>query len=647
MKLTNSKNRLIATNGVEDFPLTPSQIRAIIRGDAIELQGSAITIAKGEDIEDIVFMSQKLEPVISIENDDDQIYVHTEVQRLGSVFRLETLEDDHILAGNQWFPIDEFSLDSIKTWIEQRAPDGYVPLAEYPRLYSGKNDDVLIIDRVDIDAYRQATGGKHSPESLNAELYPYQEQGFRWLKASCDVGIGGILGDEMGLGKTLQVIAVIADRAPNTQNPSLVLAPATILDNWSREIYKFAPDLVFYVHRGAKRAHFPDAILKENIDVVISSYETAVQDLGLMEMIEWDILAYDEAMYIKNPSTIRFDSVRRIPRSASILITGTPLENRTMDVWSLCENVIPGYFGDQAAFDNSIAEHPELVRRALTPLLLRREIKDVATHMKCQGKCKGKGWFGSDHATCPDCGGTGNTSLIHIPQALTMFDDELEGYFNLIEQIRTESSGPNTLKLLTRLRQYTGHPGLLDTSKLNDPLANSAKLSRLMELLHEIRQNGQKALVFSQFRELSDLISRTASDHLGIPSAVMDGRVSSVHRQGMIDDFSEKPGAALLVLNTQTGGTGLNITAANHVFHYTLEWNPASERQATGRAFRTGQEKTVFEHRMYYMHTIDELMLNTLERKLVLFDEVVAPSDYIAVEDLLTRALNQQPPDDR
>jgi len=620
LKLTNSKNRLIATNGVEDFPLTASQIRAIDKGDAIELQGSTITIAKGEDIEHIVFMSQKVEPFISIENDDDQIYVHTEVQRLGSVFRLETLEDDHILAGNQWFPIDGFSLDSIKTWIVQKAPDGYVPLAEYPRLYSGENDDVQIIDRVDINAYRQATGGKHSPVSLNAELYPYQEQGFRWLKASCDVGIGGILGDEMGLGKTLQVIAVIADRAPNTKKPSLVLAPATILDNWSREISKFAPDLVFYIHRGAKRAHFPDAILKENIDVVISSYETAVQDLGLMEMIEWDILAYDEAMYIKNPSTIRFSSVQRIPRSASILMTGTPLENRTMDVWSLCENVIPGYFGDQAAFDNSIAEHPEQVRRALTPMLLRREIKDVATHLG---------------------------ELIHIPQALTMFDDELEGYFNLIEQVRAESNGPNTFKLLTRLRQYTGHPGLLNASKLNDPLANSAKLSRLMELLDEIRQNGQKALVFSQFRVLSDLISHTASGHLGIPSAVMDGRVSSVHRQGMIDDFSEKPGAALLVLNTKTGGTGLNITAANHVFHYTLEWNPASEKQATHRAYRTGQDKTVFEHRMYYMHTIDELMLDTLERKLILFDEVIAPSDHIAVEDLLARALNQQPPYDR
>jgi SNF2 family DNA or RNA helicase len=610
VKLAN--NRIVGSESGSDHTLDASQVLEAASSKRMTVDGVTREVEFDQAISQVRFQHRQLEVSIIAEVKDSLVSITPAVRILGEDYKLLNLTDDHVLIGQRWFPLEHSTLTHVRTFAETKAPEGTIPLAEYPRLYEGISPDLQLIDRVDVDAYRSEAGSGGPPSGLDATLYPYQQTGYEWLSASCTAGIGGILGDEMGLGKTLQVIAVLTDRISRGTRPSLVICPVTIIDNWCRELERFSSRLRFNVHLGSGRARYPGAF--RDIDVVFTSYETAVNDLGLFLMIDWDLMVLDEAQYVKNPGSQRSSTLREIPRQACILVTGTPLENTTLDVWSLCDYAIPGYFGNQSNFQATVADSPQLVERALKPLLLRREVADVATDLP---------------------------ERIDAPAALSMFDHERAGYERLLDDLEADSAGGNPLAKLTRLRQYTGHPGLLDPGLLNNPLENSAKLSRLIELVEEVFASDQKAIVFSTFTGLSDLISQTEEQVLGRPSIVMDGRTEPRLRQGVIDDFSNLRGGALLVMHPQTGGVGLNITAANHVFHYTLEWNPAREAQATARAFRRGQELPVFVHRLFYTNTVDELILGKLEAKAELFDQVVTATDRIQVE-ILARAMSQR-----
>jgi SNF2 family DNA or RNA helicase len=610
--VTKIENRIIGVDGGQQIPMSADQILDSVASDSTTSGNPNAATQRDESLSGIRFMHRQLETSVVADVEDDQISIVPIVRMLGDEHVITETDDDHVLIGNRWFPLEHSTLERARRFIETKAPAGAISLASYPRIYEGLDPDLDLIDRVDVEAYRSAPGFGAIPSGLTANLYPYQQSGYEWLAASCEAGIGGILGDEMGLGKTLQVIAVLTDRIERGSGPSLVICPVTIIANWCREIEKFSNGIRFNVHLGSNRARYPGAF--KDIDLVITSYDTAVNDFGLFLMIPWDLMILDEAQNVKNPGAIRSSTLREIPRRAAILVTGTPLENRTLDVWSLCDYAIPGYFGVQNHFETTTAESPELVEQALRPLILRREVADVATDLP---------------------------EKIEVDSALDMFEWERVGYERLISELESESSPTNSLAKLTRLRQFTGHPGLLDPELMNVPVENSAKLARLMEILEEVFVSGQKALVFSTFRSLSDLIAETSEKALGVPSSVMDGRTQTRNRQNLVDEFSERDGAGLLVMHPQTGGVGLNITAANHVIHYTLEWNPAREAQATARAFRRGQELPVFVHRLFYTSSVDELLLETLQSKSELFDQVVTATDRIQVE-LLARALGQR-----
>ena len=252
--------------------------------------------------------------------------------------------------------------------------------------------------------------------------------------------------------------------------------------------------------------------------------------------------------------------------------------------------------------------------RAIKPLLIRREVADVATDLP---------------------------ERIDVDVVVDMFEGESSGYEDLISGIQGQAKRGNTLALITKLRQYTAHPALVSDLAADDPIAKSAKLARLTEMLNEIVAANNKVLIFSAFHALSDLISRVIRDWIYIPSWVIDGRTPTQSRQQIVDNFSGYDGPAALVLNPTTGGTGLNITAANHVIHYTLEWNPAKESQATARSFRRGQELPVFVHRLMYPDTIDEIIADILRKKRDLADEVIGPSDTLEL-DMLVRALGRR-----
>lgn len=504
-------------------------------------------------------------------------------------------DDDHVLAGGDWFPVDGNTLNEIREWLGIHHSFG---LEAYLDLYRGLATPFDVVDRLDdADLVTLVAAGEPRIYELRADLYPYQRTGIQWLTAHADVGVGGILADEMGLGKTLQALGLLLHEVANSRRPSIVVMPLTLIENWRRELLKFAPTLRFYRHIGQERARSPGAI--RDVDVVLTSYETVVSDVGLLSMVAWDLLITDEAQAFKNPETLRARTLAKLRRRAAFAMTGTPLENRALDLWSIGAIAEPGFLGTRHHFEEVLAASPELLRTAVRPIILRREIADVAKDL-------------------PD--------RIDIDVPLEMFGPESMEYGKLIESVGADESPP--LALITRLRQFTAHPKLLGKLMAAPSLDASAKLSRFMEIVEEIRVSGQKVIVFAAYRAASDLLAAQITTRFGIPAWILDGRVPHGERQGLLDLFAGSQSSAALVMNPVVGGVGLNITAATHVIHYTLEWNPAKEDQATARAWRRGQELPVTVHRLFYVGTIDEAIVERMRHKRALFDQVIEPVEH-------------------
>ena len=456
-----------------------------------------------------------------------------------------------------------------------------------------------IVDQLTDEMVERLAGGSAESAGLEAHPYPYQSDGLRWLSARANAGLGGILADEMGLGKTLQIMALIVQRRSERVDvgPALVIVPATLMENWSREFAKFAPTLRVYRHSGGGRTRRPSELAKP--DVVLTTYETAVIDQPALEQVTWDLVVVDEAQAIKNPDAQRSIAIRSLPRTAAFAVTGTPLENRTLDTWSLADFSLPGYLGTRVGFGSTLENEPDLLRRALRPLVLRREIRQVASDLP---------------------------EKIEADVALEMFAPEASLYEAVREVVRGERKRAPLLALLTKLRMFTAHPDCVFGAS-PQPEARSAKLTRLLGILEELEGEGVKSLVFVAFTQAADIIVSSIQHRFGVPVWSVDGRTPIAQRQTIIDRFASIDGPAVLVLNPAAAGVGLNIQAASHVVHFTLEWNPAREAQATARAWRRGQQIPVTVHRLYYAASIDEVILDRLSLKRELFDSVIQASE--------------------
>jgi SNF2 family DNA or RNA helicase len=526
--------------------------------------------------------------------------------------RVEVIdEDDHVLAGDDWFPVAGESATAIRNWIRLNTP---LTLAAYVALYRGLENPFEFVDQLaDADVASLIGELEIDTTDLTATLYEYQQSGLAWLRAHSDAAIGGILADEMGLGKTLQALGLLVHEARGQRRPSLVVMPLTLLENWRRELLKFAPKLTFYRHIGPQRTRRPSAI--RDVDLVLTTYETVVSDVGLLSMVDWNLLITDEAQAYTNPETQRGRALARIPRRVAFAITGTPLENRSLDLWAIAAIAEPGFLGTREHFQSVLEENPSLLRAAVRPLILRREVREVAKDLP---------------------------NRIDIDTALEMFGPEGLAYGALIGDIDPDQAP--ALALITRLRQFTTHPHLVGL--LTDlPAAEcSAKLTRFLEIVEEIYASGDKAIVFSAYRAGNDLLAHQLRTRFSMPVSVLDGRVEHTARQSVIDGFGAQDGPAALVMNPTVGGVGLNITAASHVIHYSLEWNPAKEDQATARAWRRGQSRPVTVHRLFYVATIDEAIVERLAKKRDLFNEVVEPigaTDEGELNELLASALRR------
>lgn len=429
------------------------------------------------------------------------------------------------------------------------------------------------------------------------ELFNYQETGVAFLAAVARESLGCILADEMGLGKTLQIIALLAMEKSAARGPNLIICPATLLENWRREVEAFAPQLSTLIHAGPMRTGNPAFF--SNYDLVVTSYETAVRDEPLLSSAKWNVLALDEAQNIKNPDAQRTAAVKVLHRRVSLAVTGTPVENKLTDLWSIADFVLPKLLGSRECFEASYDDsHEDASRLApiVAPILLRRRVSEVAKDLPPR---------------------------IDVPQVLSMTRQMASLYEDIRKEITNTYGANATLVALGKMRQFCAHPRLLGIP-WEDPAKGMPKYQRLIEILEQIFSQGEKALVFSSFTEmanifLEDIPNRFSSAWVGL----IDGRVPVRDRQAVVDHFTEHKGHGLLVLNPKAAGVGLNITAANHVIHYNPEWNPAVEDQASARAHRRKQKLPVTVHHLFFANSVEEVVADRLDLKRTIAGGVV------------------------
>ena len=511
------------------------------------------------------------------------------------------------------FIIDEYNLDILSLTYPQ-----YIILT---RELTSRN--ISFVDKVSrsVEAIK-ASEEYDKPQGLQANLYPYQLSGSKWLEFMTTQRCGCILGDEMGLGKTLQIIAVMGKlKNANPNVHCLVVCPVSLLENWRREIEKFYPSLSTYIHYGPKRTGDYRVLLE--YDVTIMAFSGALTDGGMLTMIEWDLLVVDEAQIIKNHQAKRTKALKSINCDVPIAVTGTPFENHMTDVWSLIDFVLPGFLGNLSQFERSFPDDIDSASRLeklITPLLLRRRVKDVAKDLP---------------------------ERIDIPQPLIMTPAEAMLYegCRTAEDDSMEELKSMQLAKIQKLRTFCTHPCVYQPNYMEtDPTSLSTKYERLVEILDEIFESGEKVIVFTSFRLMIEMLTKDIHDRYGVYTNFIDGTTVAQERQKIVDEFSAVEGPGALMLNPKAAGAGLNITCANHVIHYNLEWNPAVEDQASARAYRKGQDKTVFVHRLYYVNTIEEIINEKIENKRLLSGKaIVGNNGGLTDQEYLIKALQVSP----
>jgi hypothetical protein len=451
-------------------------------------------------------------------------------------------------------------------------------------------------------------------QGVRAELRPYQQRGVAWLQTLAGLGLGGVLADDMGLGKTLQTIALLAGRAGD--RPHLVVCPVSVVGNWERELARFAPALPVVRHHGAGRAAAPEDVPPGA--VVVTSYGLLRLDAAVLGAIDWDVVVLDEAQQVKNHLTKTARAARQLPADVRVALTGTPVENRLAELWALLDLTTPGLLGGFTAFRREYAapierwQDPEATRRLrrLTgPFVLRRTKADPTIAPELPPKTE----------LTVRCRLTREQASLYQAAVDDAFASELgEGI---------ERRG-RVLKLLTELKQICNHPAQYLGER--EPLAGrSGKLTRAVELLGEVVEAGDRALVFTQYRRMGELLARHLAATLQLPAApFLHGGVSRAGREAMVDAFQHDDAAPpLLLVSLKAGGTGLNLTRANHVLHFDRWWNPAVEDQATDRAYRIGQHRAVLVHRLVTAGTLEERIAALIDDKRALADAVLGEGE--------------------
>lgn len=463
------------------------------------------------------------------------------------------------------------------------------------------------------------------PETFVGTLRPYQTRGAGWLATMSDLGLGACLADDMGLGKTVQLLALLLHRIrAGVTGPSLLVCPTSVVGNWERELKRFAPSIPFVRHYGPQRAREPGsfATLAPGT-LVFTTYGLLRRDWQTLSAVEWAVAALDEAQNIKNSASRTAQSARALQAQFRVALTGTPVENRLAELWSIFEFLNPRFLGPQAEFRRMYAipierygqvELAEQLKRLTQPFILRRLKSDPTIIQDLPDKQEMK-------VVC---------SLTR--EQASLYQAALDESLAKIEEADGIERRGQVLALLTALKQICNHPA----QYLGEPgplAGRSGKLQRIVEMLEEVIASGDRALVFTQYREMGERLIDELDRVFGIDAPFLHGGVPQAARDEMVRRFQEDMRSApIFVLSVKAGGTGLNLTAANHVFHYDRWWNPAVEDQATDRAYRIGQQRSVQVHKFMCAGTIEDKIDQLLERKRQLADTIVGAGEQWITE---------------
>jgi SNF2-related domain/SNF2 Helicase protein/Helicase conserved C-terminal domain len=460
-------------------------------------------------------------------------------------------------------------------------------------------------------------------DQFHGELRPYQKVGLGWLVRLRRLGLGALLADDMGLGKTVQLIAYLVDREDADDHPALIVCPTSVLGNWEREIHRFAPGLSVHIHHGPERTHKAEKLAAH--DVVLTSYALLPRDRGMLNRGSWRVLVLDEAQAVKNPLTRAAQTARGLTAGHRVALTGTPVENRLDELWSIMHILTPGLLGARTSFRRLVAtpieRHAdaaaeERLTRMTGPFLLRRRK--------------------SDPRVLPDLPPRQDSTeycTLTLEQA-SLYQATLDAMMRSVRDSAGIERRGHVLALITRLKQVCNHP----VHAMGRPGAltgRSGKLDRLTEMLAEALAEGDSALVFTQYAVMGVLLAGHLEKELGIERLYLDGSTPRHGRERTVERF-QSPGGdpRVLVASLKAGGTGLNLTAANHVFHFDRWWNPAVEDQASDRAHRIGQTRVVQVHRMVCAGTIEERIDELIASKRDLARRIVDRGAESAISDL-------------
>lgn len=453
------------------------------------------------------------------------------------------------------------------------------------------------------------------PTTVKATLRPYQERGYRWMMRNVRIGIGSILADDMGLGKTLQVITLLEGLRTRRElkgKPALIVVPTSLITNWQRETARFAPKLKLHVYYGPGRA-LPGE--KETVHAVLTTYGTLRSSVNTLAERAWRLLILDEAQAVKNYRTSTFKSVRTVKADGVVAMSGTPVENRLMEYWSIMEATNPGLLGSATGFKNTFAqpieiehdeETAEQFKRVTAPFILRRPKTDKAIAPELPQKIS-----------------TDEYCTLTKEQAL-LYDKVVK---KSLEQINDGMSPMErramVLTLMMKLKQICNAPAQYAKDGSYASAEYSGKMQRLFGILEDLEAAGRKVLIFTQFREMGKLLQKWIGEKTGSTPKFIHGGVAQKERQAIVDSFQTNRSDKVLILSLKAAGTGLNLTAATAIIHYDLWWNPAVENQATDRAYRIGQKSSVNVYRFISAETFEEKINTMIESKKALAEMTV------------------------
>jgi len=577
---------------------------------------------------------------------------------------------------DRWIEVKPEHLRQAEKLLESD-PGGRISLREALRRAFGVDEDTTGLPVLGVEAtgwVGELLGGAgdklamrpiEQPDTFKGSLRPYQRLGLSWLWFLSRLGMGACLADDMGLGKTIQLIALLLverDRAKEGRLPgaTLLIVPTSVMSNWSREIERFAPSLRVHTHHGPSRLTGPDFVqATQDHDVIITTYALVGRDAELLGMVSWHRVVLDEAQFIKNAPTRKSRVIRSLSANHRVALTGTPVENRLTELWSIMDFCNPGYLGGARDFRSRFAipierrrdqQRMDKLRKLVRPFVLRRLKSDPRVIVDL-----------------PECLETREYATLSPAQA-RLYQSIVSSALLQVDQSQGMRRRGLVLAALSKLKQVCNHPDLvrnkddtgvfaaeiqaasapdpaeIEAAKGATPLPlsqRSGKCRRLMTMLEEVLAEGNQALVFTQFRRMGHMLLAMIENELDRPALFLHGGVPPSKRQAMIDQFQAADGTApVFILSLKAGGLGLNLTAANHVFHFDRWWNPAVEQQATDRAYRIGQNRTVHVHKFVCMGTLEEGIDQMLQQKQELATSILGAGEQWITE-LSTDELRQ------